>query len=73
MTQRLRRGATSRVDIKRNAQRAVRQRIWKGNLKRQPCEVCGTPDAHAHHEDYSRRFDVKWLCPKHHAEVHKNV
>lgn len=40
-------------------------------LKRKPCEVCGTPNALAHHEDYSQPLKVKWLCPQHHADRHK--
>lgn len=44
--------------------------IKRGKMKRQACEVCGKPDAHAHHEDYSKPFDVRWLCPLHHAREH---
>jgi hypothetical protein len=34
------------------------------------CEACGSEvTLHAHHWDYSRPLDVKWLCPAcHHAE-----
>lgn len=35
---------------------------------KQPCEVCGTP-AEAHHDDYSRPLEVRWLCSVHHKEV----
>jgi hypothetical protein len=38
---------------------------------RKPCH-CGLK-AHAHHEDYSKPFEVIWLCPKHHAEEHKRL
>ena len=57
---------------KRNAQAAARRAIERGELERQPCEVCGAAGAHAHHDDYSRRLDVRWLCPAHHAEHHRN-
>lgn len=26
----------------------------------------------AHHDDYSKPFNVRWLCPQHHREWHKN-
>jgi hypothetical protein len=39
-----------------------------GKLVKQPCEVCGsTENVHAHHDDYSKPLDVRWLCPLHHA------
>lgn len=41
-----------------------------GRIKRQPCEVCGKPDAEGHHSDYSQPLKVMWLCKKHHAMWH---
>jgi hypothetical protein len=41
-----------------------------GKLKRLPCEVCGAPETDGHHDDYSKPLDVRWLCRRHHAEVH---
>ena len=55
---------------KYTAQTAVGNAIRDGKLKRQNCCKCGKK-AHAHHEDYSRPLDVIWLCPLHHAEVHR--
>jgi hypothetical protein len=47
--------------------------IRKGVLKKMPCEVCKTEiDVQAHHDDYTKPLDVRWLCRKHHAEHHKN-
>ena len=40
-----------------------------GILTPQPCEVCGGK-AEAHHPDYNRPGDVRWLCRKHHAQLH---
>jgi hypothetical protein len=37
-----------------------------GKIKRMSCEVCGNPNADAHHEDYKKVFEVKWLCKPHH-------
>lgn len=41
------------------------------NLKRQPCEICGVTKAEAHHDDYNKPLEVRWLCFKHHREWHK--
>jgi hypothetical protein len=53
-----------------NARIKTRAAIKKGVLTRQPCKVCGNPKVEAHHDDYSKPFDVRWLCHKHHREVH---
>ena len=49
----------------------VRKRIYRGTLTRQPCEKCGLPNGHAHHDDYSKPLEIRWLCPVHHKEVHR--
>jgi hypothetical protein len=43
--------------------------IRDGRLIRKPCEKCGKK-AQAHHDDYSKPLDVRWLCFKHHREFH---
>lgn len=49
------------------------RKIKQGELIRQPCEVCNTDvDVQAHHDDYMKPLDVRWLCRKHHREHHKN-
>jgi len=52
---------------KRKARNAARK------LERQPCEVCGDLNVHAHHDDYSKPLDVRWLCRSHHGAVHRRV
>lgn len=53
---------------KYKARYAVSNAIRDGRLQRQLCEVCGDK-AQAHHEDYSRPFDIRWLCFVHHREL----
>ena len=60
----------SRDRTKLRARQAVRDRVFNGTLKRKPCEVCGSKKSEAHHEDYTKKLEVKWLCPKHHKELH---
>ena len=52
------------------ARRKVHSAIKAGRLAREPCEVCGSSVVHAHHDDYNKPLDVRWLCPKHHREHH---
>jgi|GEM_PF-990020 len=59
--------------IKRSVRVLTRNYITAGKLIKEPCEVCGTEkDVEAHHDDYNKPLDVRWLCRKHHREHHNN-
>ena len=45
--------------------------IKMGRLIRNPCEVCGELKVEAHHDDYHKPFEVRWLCPHHHREHYR--
>jgi hypothetical protein len=53
------------------ARRAVERALKRGDLVKQPCRDCGSPNVQAHHEDYNRPLEVVWLCRKHHAQADK--
>lgn len=56
---------------KAKARYAVGNALKRGHLVRQPCEVCGAAEGvEAHHDDYSKPLDVRWLCERHHLAVH---
>lgn len=55
--------------IKDRAHHAVRRALKSGALERRPCETCGDA-ADAHHDDYLKPLDVRWLCRSHHKEWH---
>lgn len=55
---------------KRAAHIKVGNAIRSGKLEKGLCEVCGSKDVHAHHEDYNKPLDVRWLCPIHHSLEH---
>jgi hypothetical protein len=55
---------------KRIANQTAGNAIRDGRLIRQPCEVCGAEKVEAHHDDYSKPLEVRWLCRKHHLEHH---
>ena len=59
-------------DIKKAARRAVCYAISTGRLVKQPCEVCGSK-AWAHHDDYTKPLEVRWLCPVHQKEFHDSA
>lgn len=52
---------------------ATRRSIERGDLVKQPCEVCGEVKVDAHHDDYSRPLSVRWLCRPHHVAHHARV
>lgn len=54
------------------ANRLVKKAVDSGRLMKMPCEVCGCQNVQAHHDDYSKPLDVRWLCVKHHNEHHNN-
>lgn len=55
---------------KYKAESAVSNAIRDGRLKRKDCEICGAKKSHAHHDDYLKPLDVRFLCPIHHKEWH---
>jgi len=71
------------IPISRNtpekAHKIVNDAIGRGLLVRQPCEVCGATGkgasgrslVHAHHDDYTKPLEVRWLCQRHHSEYHQ--
>ena len=52
------------------ARSVTRDEIRAGRLVRLPCEVCGREPAEAHHHDYGRPLEVRWLCRRHHRDAH---
>lgn len=63
---------------KNNAEkRKAHDEVWKaykeGRLKKMACEICNTSSSiHAHHDDYSKPLEVRWLCSSHHRLHHLN-
>ena len=56
---------------KHKAHGIVRRAIRAGNLHPEPCQECGAKETHAHHDDYGKPLNVRWLCPAHHKQWHK--
>ena len=75
MTQDRDEGAAARTNsaVVQRAQGMVSAAIRKGTLVRRPCEECGAVETHAHHDDYTKPLDVRWLCARHHRLAHPGV
>lgn len=64
-------GHTEEERKKRRKARELFHHYMRDNhMERQPCEICGDK-AEAHHDDYDKPLEVRWLCFKHHREWHK--
>jgi len=57
--------------LKHAAHREMTRAMRRGELLKQPCEVCGADKVDGHHDDYSKPLSVRWLCRRHHIEAHK--
>lgn len=70
-----RRNNRKRYPEKERARSSLNEAIYRGAVtKPAHCEECGKKSTiHGHHEDYSKPFDVKWLCSKCHHLAHKKT
>ena len=60
-----------RNPAKRAAHIAVGNAVRDGKLLKGLCEKCGNPKVTAHHDNYADKLNVRWLCRKHHGEIHR--
>jgi hypothetical protein len=55
---------------KYKAHNIVNNAKGKGQIFSEPCEVCGEDKTVAHHDDYLKPLNVRWLCQAHHKQWH---
>ena len=61
----------SRFPEKYKAHSLVNSAVKCNRMRKEPCQVCGSTErVHAHHDDYSKPLDVRWLCAAHHRQWH---
>lgn len=53
-----------------SARHKAREAITNGDIEETPCEICGSKTVHAHHDDYGKPLQVRFLCPKCHKKWH---
>ena len=59
--------------MKEISRRLTSYYVKTGRIVRKPCEVCGNERSQAHHEDYAKPLEVRWLCQKHHQAEHRRL
>jgi len=57
---------------KYKAHTLVGNAIRDKKLYREICEDCENKSTHAHHDDYLKPLNVRWLCAIHHKQWHSN-
>ena len=56
------------------ARDVVAQSVRSGRMQPQPCVICrSSSHLEAHHLDYSKPLDVRWLCRQHHVRIHRLI
>ena len=53
------------------SRQTLRNAVYRGKIKKEPCEVCGKIRVCGHHKDYSKPLEVNWLCSTHHGQIHR--
>lgn len=61
---------SARLTVVETVNRLMKKAIRVGQLKKQPCEICGSRKSEGHHDDYGRPLKVRWLCRQHHKNHH---
>lgn len=64
-------GFSLKEKIKRMKARTIlNHHLRDKSIPRGICEICGNK-AEAHHDNYNKPLEVRWLCFKHHRKYHR--
>lgn len=53
------------------ARNAVHHALKTGKLVKGKCGVCGAEKVEAHHDDYDKPMEVRWVCSLHHGATRR--
>ena len=56
---------------RKKAREILNHYLRDNHISRKPCEICGAEKSEAHHDDYDKPLEIRWLCFKCHREWHK--
>lgn len=70
MARKWRADSDKRNPLKTECRKKTKAAINSGRLLRLPYQICGNVKSQAHHSDYSKPYEIEWLCFKHHCERH---
>lgn len=56
--------------LKFKARELVHTALRNCSILKLPCEICGIKKSEAHHSNYNRPLQIKWLCRLHHEQEH---
>ncbi len=62
--------SAAKYPLKQKARQMIARLIQTGEIVSEPCFLCSSLPAQAHHLDYEYAEKVIWLCSQHHAGVH---
>ena len=67
--------STKKHQHKQNARARVMYALIHGKIKRpEKCPLCGKEAVcQAHHEDYNKPLEVRWMCRQCHADVERKL
>lgn len=57
--------------LKYRCRAVTRYAVQSGKIQQGPCEKCGAEKVQAHHQDYAKPLDVRWLCSQCHGKEHR--
>jgi hypothetical protein len=64
-------GYREKYPAKYKAHNLINNALRDGKLFAEACQACGSKeDVHAHHDDYAKPLNVRWLCAVHHRQWH---
>ena len=63
--------STPEGKMKEHARNRVNKALKAGKITNpHMCEMCGALEAEAHHDDYAKPLEVRWLCKQCHEFIH---